>query len=88
MTRDECSHGSLARSCRICELEAEVERLRKDLDDALVRNTEEQDEHSAQRAAIVKELEGMRKAFEALRAVAPTTAEVEGVLDDYDRGEF
>lgn len=27
MTRD-CKHGQLARSCEVCELEAEVERLR------------------------------------------------------------
>ena len=36
------------------------------------------------RAAEARE-EGLRAAFNALRRVAPTTCEVEGVLEDYDR---
>ena len=40
--------------------EAEVERLTKALDDAHVRNATEQDEHSAQRAALVVEVERLR----------------------------
>ena len=42
--RDECIHGSLRRSCEICERDAEIDRLREALDRiesmATIENTE------------------------------------------------
>ena len=41
--RDECEHGSLRRCCEICDRDAEIDRLKADLEDAREKLSEEKD---------------------------------------------
>lgn len=38
LTTDQCAHGSLKRSCEICERDAEIDRLRMQIHEWMVAN--------------------------------------------------
>lgn len=44
--RRDCEHGQLARQCRICELEAEIARLKAPPDDAQLRAIAEREQNT------------------------------------------
>ena len=61
----DCTHGQLARSCNICEMEQEIERLRAELALAIDDCRAAQVERDNVRAAYITQIERLRAESQA-----------------------